>query len=405
MWLRWRLAFRNTFRHGRRTALNLAMIAGGVAMLLIFEGFVQRLVVGLRETTIRTQTGHLQIAKENYWNKTLKSPKDGLIQGYKKVLREVRANPHVRYASGRLNFFGLISKRERSVSAQGVSFDPKVEHSRNRSFRYVAGHGLTSTKPFQIALGYGLSKKLGAKAGDSLVVMSQTYDGVVNALDMEVSGVFRTAISDFDDNTFLVTLGAAQKLLDTKAVETIVIGLDHTFSTIPIRRALDKSLSLKWPELQVQPWYRQAKLYAQVASFNRVQNRIFQSIILSLVLLSILNTIGMSVYERTQEIGTLRALGETRGSVIWQFVLEGAILGFLGGVLGAVLGTLLSLGINWSQMQVVMPGASAPLNIEVVLTWSSVKGAWILAIMTATLAAVIPAIRASRMKVVEALRN
>ncbi|MBI1861441.1 MAG: ABC transporter permease [Deltaproteobacteria bacterium] len=404
MWLKVRLAFRNTFRHRRRTILNLSMIGGGVAMLLVFEGFVQRLVYGLRETTIRTQTGHLQIAKASYWTKSIKNPKDTLIPRYEAVLAEIRKNPHVRYASGRLNFFGLLAKRERNVSAQGVSFDPNIEKSRAKSFHYTSGHTLSSENPYQVTLGFGLSKKIGVKAGDSIVVMTQTYDGVVNAIDMEVSGIFRTAISDFDDNTFLITLKAAQKLLDTKSVESIVVGLDSTSSTLPLRAELTTLLSKSRPELTIQPWYKMAKLYAQVAGFNRVQNRMFQAIILSLVLLSILNTIGMSVFERTAEIGTLRALGESRWGIVLQFILEGMVLGILGGIVGCILGSGLAALINWSQFRVVLPGASAPLTIQVILTWASVKGGAGLAIATSTLAAVIPAIRASRMKVVDALR-
>lgn len=403
MWLKLSLAIRNTFRHRRRTLLNLFMIAGGVSLLLTFEGLVRRLVIGLRETTIRTQTGHLQIAKHSYWAKNSKRPKDTLILQYDRLLSEIKKNPHVRYASGRLNFFGLLARGDRNISASGVSFDPLEEKSRNKSFHFLAGKALLPKKPYQVAVGSGLAKKLGCRVGDSVVVMTQTYDGVINALDMEVGGIFRTAISEFDDNTFLVSLMAAQKLLDTRGVETIVVGLDHTSSTIPIRKELNQSLSTR-PELGIQPWYQLAKLYTQVAGFTRIQNRMFQFIILALVMLSILNTIGMSVYERTSEIGTLRALGESRLSIVLQFLLEGTILGLIGGFIGVAFGFAIAGVVNWGDVKIIMPGATHPFKMQVLLTWISIRGALGFSVLIAMCAAVIPAWRASRMKITDALR-
>src|SRR5688572_27775658 len=126
MWLRMKMAFRNTFRNRRRTALNVLMIAGGVCTMLLFEGLVHRMVVGLRETTIKTQTGHLQIAKNKYWDKTSKNAKETLINNYEAWIAHIKKNPHVTYATGRLTFFCLLTNNERSLSAQGISFDPQA---------------------------------------------------------------------------------------------------------------------------------------------------------------------------------------------------------------------------------------------------------------------------------------
>src|SRR5690606_16866896 len=114
----------------------------------------------------------------------------------------------------------------------------------------------------------------------------------------------------------------------------------------------------------VKPWYEIAKLYRQVEEFNRVQNLVLEVIILSLILLGILNTIGMSVFERTGEIGTIAALGENATAIVAQFVLEGAILGFLGSIAGVGCGALLTAFINWLEIQLVMPGASQPLTVN-----------------------------------------
>ena len=399
------MAFRNTFRNRRRTALNVLMIAGGVSTMLLFEGLVHRMVVGLRETTIKTQTGHLQIAKQAYWKKTSKSPKETLISNYETWIRNIKKNPHVTYATGRLTFFCLLSKGERSSSAQGVSFDPKAEYQRQRSFKFISGRGLRPGKRFEIAVGSGLAKKLTIKAGDQVVLLGQTYDGVVNALEMKVAGIFSTSISEFDDASFIIPLTSAQTLLDTKGVEQIVVGLDDTSSTATVKGELTRRLDLASVGIGIRTWYWLATLYRQVAEFNRVQNTAFKLIIMSLILLSIMNTIGNSIAERTGEIGTVRAMGEKPGSLVFQFMLEGLILGIFGAVAGIVLGTVAGQVINAMKIPVMMPGASTFFYLEIDFLWSAVKEAAIVSVGAAGVAAVIPALRASRMNIIESLRR
>ncbi len=405
MWLRLKMAFRNTFRNVRRTTLNVLMIAGGVCTMLLFEGLVHRMVVGLRETTIKTQTGHLQIAKEKYWAKTSKSPKETLIQNYGAWIKHIKKNRHVTYATGRLTFFCLLTSGDRSLSAQGISFDPQAEHKRLKSFKFISGHGLNPKRKFEVAVGSGLAKKLNIKAGQQVVLLGQTYDGVVNALEMKVSGIFQTAISEFDDNSFIIPLTAAQTLLDTKGVEQIVVGLDDTSSTNHVKNELNRRMDLASMGVQIRSWYWLATLYRQVSEFNRVQNVAFKFIIMSLILLSIMNTIGNSIAERTGEIGTVRAMGEKPSSLVLQFLMEGMILGVLGAFSGIVLGTLAGQGINALRIPVVMPGASTFFYLEIDFLWSAVKEAAIVSIIASAAAALIPAFRASRMNIIESLRR
>ena len=142
-----------------------------------------------------------------------------------------------------------------------------------------------------------------------------------------------------------------------------------------------------------------------MAEFNRVQNTAFKLIIMSLILLSIMNTIGNSIAERTGEIGTVRAMGEKPGSLVFQFMLEGLILGIFGAVAGIVLGTVAGQVINAMKIPVMMPGASTFFYLEIDFLWSAVKEAAIVSVGAAGVAAVIPALRASRMNIIESLRR
>ncbi len=400
--MRLKIAFRNVLRNKRRTLLNVFMIAGGVSALIVFNSFVLSVINGLRDVTIKTQTGHLQVATPGYWSKTARTPKDALLNDYTKIQKRIAKHPRVKSASGRLTFFGLISRGDQSTSAQGMSFDPQVDGSLGRSYQFVSGRGFKSSNAFELAIGSGLAANLGTKVGDRVTILANTYDGVVNALDMEVVGIFTTSVSSIDDRTFILPLKMAQKLLDTQRVEKIVVNLKDTEETDEVLAYLEKDLGRS---MVVKPWYEIARLYTQVAEFNRVQNLVLEVIILSLILLGILNTIGMSVFERTGEIGTVAALGERGSTIVAQFVLEGAILGFLGSLAGVSGGAILTQVINAMEIHLVMPGASQPLVVNLGFYFRAFFDAALLSILAGTLAAIVPAIRASRMNIANALRH
>lgn len=381
------------------------MIASAVASIVIFEGFTYNMVEGLRETTIETQTGHVQLARQSYWEKTNLKPKHNLISNYRQFISEAEKDSRVKYATGRLEFFGLLSKEDASISARAVTIDPSKEVSRNQYFRFKEGGALTSGNGFQVAIGSGLAKKLGIKTKDSVSLLTHTYDGVVNAMDLEVSGIFQTDISEFDDSTLLISLSTAQKLLDTEGVEQIVFGLNSSWDTKQFRDDLAPKLAGLSEDIQLKTWFQLASLYKQVAMFNKLQNIIVKFILFSLVLLSIANTVGMSIMERTGEIGTIRALGEQRESVVWQFLTEGFFLGLCGALLGGLGGSLLAYLFNSMNIPVVFPGASSPIIIKIQVLGSSIFKGGGLGVMITVLAAVLPAYRAAKMNIVQALRH
>lgn len=405
MWLRFTIALRNSFRNKRRSLLNICMIAGAVSTIIVFEGFTHYMVMGLRETTIETQTGHLQLANPSYWNRTSEQRKDNLIADYEKILNELDKDKRVKYAVGRTEFFSLVSLGNRSVSARTISLDPAKEKSRNKYFKFIKGKPLHPKNLYQIALGRGLAQQLRAKPKDRMSVLTQTYDGVVNAIDVEISGIFATDIKEFDDSTILMPLKTAQKLLDTVGVEQIVVGLKDTDDTAIVKNMLETKLTRMGSNVKVKDWESVATLYRQVSTFNKVQNTVVQVILMSLVLLSILNTVGMSIAERTGEIGTVRALGERRKTIVYQFLLEGLMLGFFGVIAGTIWGFIAAKGFNALQVPMTLPGASTPIFVQIDIVGNAIAMGAALGIITTLVAAILPANRASKMNVIEALRH
>jgi putative ABC transport system permease protein len=400
--MRLKIAFRNVLRNRRRTLLNVCMIAGGVSALILFNSFVLSVVNGLRDITIKTQTGHLQVATPLYWSRAAKSPKDSLLEDAARIQKRITKHPQVKSASGRLTFFGLISKGDQSTSVQGMSFDPAAEGNVSRSFHFDKGRPFQSGKAYEVAVGSSLAKQVDVRVGDNVTILANTFDGVVNAIDLEVVGIFTTTVAAIDERTVLLPLKTAQKLLDTDKVEQIIVNLKDTAQTDSVFAFLQKELP---KSLEPRTWYTVSKMYQQVEDFNRVQNSVLEVIILSLILLGILNTIGMSVFERTGEIGTIAALGESASAIWGQFILEGAILGLLGSIAGVITGALLLQLVNYLRIALVIPGASQAITIELRFFWIPFINAGILSILAGTLAAIFPAYRASRMNIANALRH
>jgi putative ABC transport system permease protein len=115
----------------------------------------------------------------------------------------------------------------------------------------------------------------------------------------------------------------------------------------------------------------------------------------------------MNVMERTNEIGTIRAMGVRRGGVRMQFILEGALIGALGAVVGAILGVAIAALVNGAGWTWMPPGNSSPTAFKVNVLGNPmlIASAWVVLTLVATAAALIPANRAARLSVVDALRH
>ncbi|OFZ04732.1 MAG: hypothetical protein A2X97_13475 [Bdellovibrionales bacterium GWA1_52_35] len=381
------------------------MIAGGFSAIILFQGFVGSIEDDLQGIAINTQYGHLQIATEQFWEKSAENPRDALIKDHQKIIAYLKSNPHVTYATGRLTFGGLIGTRDRSVTAMGLSFDVAGEKQKIDALRIKSGNALSEEKPYAALLGSSLASKLGVKNGESVNILAYTYDGVINAIELDVSGQFTTGLSELDENTFVLPLQTAQRLQDTGLVEKIIVGLDSTALTDDLRLEFARELQKIDPSLRIKTWFDLAQFFRELQAYYHAQNIFLEVIILSLVLLGILNTVGMAVFERTGEIGTIRSMGYTRHQVIAQFVTEGALLGLTGAFAGVFLSIALSSLVNVLEIPLIAPGATGPFPIYVGLSLAAFQNAALLTITSAVIAAAIPAFRASKVEIVEALKH
>ncbi len=400
-----KLALLNLFRHRARVVLSLLTVSGAIASTIIFRGYSHYVLEELRTYGAENQYGHIQIGHKKLWSPESEKIKDQLFEISESMLGKIKAMPEMVSAAPRLSLQGLVSNGESQFGAKVIGYDPGVETTIRGRLNVIEGDQLARTDDNGILLGSGLRKRVKAKLGDTVSVVTQTVDGVVNASDLTVKGIFQTTVSEVDDHVAFIPLKAAQTLLDTTNVEVWELRIRDMNQAAAVRSVLASAVNEVQPDLVVKSWRDLAHLYNQTEEFFNIQNLIVQLILSALTVLAILNTVGMTVYERTGEIGTMRALGQKRSEVVFQFMIEGFYLSVFGGVFGSLLACLASVLINVGGFATVLPGASVPIPIRTDLVGSAFVLAIGMGLLTTLLGTFVPAWRASRLPVVDALRK
>lgn len=398
-----RLAQRNILRQRRRSLIAIAAIGFGVIAMMLSVGYMEWVYWANRELATVNQLGHVQVTKPGYHEDGRSDPYRYLMPADSPALQSLQRLPEMRSVAPRLTFTGLVSHGENTLSFIGEGIDPAVDPS-SRNLRVIAGQLPSNQDAKGIVLGAGLAANLGVSTGDTIVLLTNTASGGINAIEGHVRGLISTSMKAFDDSILRVPIAAARELLRTEGAHIWVVTLRDTDLTDPAMARLKNEPALRG--FDVVPWTRLADFYNKtVALFSR-QMGVVKLIIAIIIVLSISNTMTMSVMERTVEIGTAMALGVRRQRILVLFLLEGGLLGAAGGIVGVTLGYLAAEVI--SAVGIPMPpapGMSRGFVAGIIITPSIVFDALLLAVSTTLLASIYPAWRASRLVIVDALRH
>ena len=398
-----KLALRNILRQRARTGLTLAAIVLGVASLVISGGFIEDILLQLREATIRSQLGHLQVYKRGQFASGGRHPYDFLIDNPAAIERVVDALPGMVARADRVSFSGLISNGSGELPMLGEGIEPEREARIGSAMTLLAGRRLAVEDAFGIMVGEGIANALKLKIGDSVDLLLSTHEGALNTLDFKVVGVFRSLSKEYDARAVRVPLRAAQALTATSGVNSVVVLLADTRLTERARADLDARLP---PGFEVKTWQELADFYNNTAALYERQFGVLQVIILVMVLLSVANSVNMTLHERTPEFGIMRALGQTGRDVFRLAVLETALLGMIGAALGVAAGSILAWII--SAIGIPMPpppNSESGFIASVQVVPKVLAAAFGLGFIASIGAALLPARRLARIPVVEALRR
>jgi putative ABC transport system permease protein len=398
------LALRNVFRQRVRSAGTLAAISLGVAGLILAGGFVQDIFVQLGEAVIHSQSGHLQVSRQGYREGRIRSPEAFLIEHPDKLKKVLADQPGVQMVLSRIGFAGVINNGKRDIGIVGEGVEPSAEAKLGTYLHYIEGRALADTDADGIVLGQGIAKSLGLGVGDRANLVISLAQGAVNTLDFEVVGVFQSFSKDFDARVVRIPLTAASRLMDTTSAHLLIVVLDKTETTDQVRAALIKKLGP--PTYEIASWRELSDFYDKTLQLYDRQFGVLRLIILLMVLLSVANSVNMTLFERTREFGTLQALGDKPGRVFRLIMAESMFLGLIGAGLGMAFGCVAAWIISAIGISMPPPpNANIGYTAFIRLVPQDVLTAGAIGFVATCLAAVMPARRASRMPVIDALRQ
>jgi putative ABC transport system permease protein len=396
------LALRSLVRNHRRTIASLSTIAFGVGALIVAGGFVDALLIKLREDTIYSRLGHIQIQDAKYADLGLSRPYANLLPSDPASLAPIARIPGVSLVTPRLGINGLVSAGDTTLSFTGQGVDAAKESRFSRGVSITSGRSLEPEDRETVVLGEGLAASLGVGPGDTVALLVTAANGTFNAMDLVVRGTFTSVSKAYDDLGLRLPLSTAHRLLRIEGAQQWLVLLDDTNATDRVQQQIRRTL----PSYLITRWDQDADFYHKTSMLFGRQFGFVRVVIAIVIVLSILNTMTMNVIERTWEIGVMLALGDTRQQVLSLFAIEGTLLGILGSGLGICLG--LATAAVVSVVGVPMPappGMSHGFRVGITPSGLLVAAAFLLGIVAAAVASIPPSLRASRLPLVDALRS
>ena len=401
--MKWILtAFRNVVRNRRRSLMASGVVMVGTAALSMTLGFMIATFYGLGESTIRADVGHIQITTRGGFDADTDIANGLAPEDQEKVIQKLKTIEGVRFFMRRILFDGLTSKGDATIAIVGRGVEPRQEMRLSGVFAPLTDGRLMSiggTK-FEAMIGTRLANKLGWQEKDVLTLVGTTENGAINAVDVLATGAYSTGVPEKDSRSVMVPLHVAASLLDTQNISRIVVVLKDTELTNTVTQQLKDA----FPDLDVRDWRQLDPFYKQVVTLYSNIFGILCAIIVLVVLLSVSNTMMMTVMERVREIGTFRAIGFSRMELRTGFALEGAMIGGIGACIGLLLAAGLSIAVNLAGIEMPpAPGRTAPYPLIFFIDPMVYIGVALVMVVCGVAGVFLPARKGAGLPIVEAL--
>jgi ABC-type lipoprotein release transport system permease subunit len=398
-----KMAFRDLGRNRRRTFFSALAVGASLALLMLMSAVINGEMGGAVEQAIHLQSGHIQVRAASYDENKNSLKWEDLVENPDKLAGQISALPPVAAATPRLYASGFLATGNESTGVSLYGIDPASAANDPYRNGLLSGSFLTADDAGGLLIGQPMAARLHLNVGDSVGLSVNTANGNVDEQTFTVRGIFSTNTYGFDNATVLMSLSKAQAITQTQNhASTIFILLKDTSATTTVVDALKSSGSLK-----VLTFEDMNPLVIQYEQMAKSYIALFYMIILAIGASVIINTLIMSVYERTREIGILAAIGMRGGGIMSLFLTESSLLAVSGVILGLILGMAGIYLFNINGFNVGKMGISGILVSNTIYAKPALADTINLAITTfivTLLAGLYPAVMASRMEPVEALR-
>jgi ABC-type lipoprotein release transport system permease subunit len=404
-WLR--IGWRNLGRNRRRTTITALGLALGYFAVVLMVGWAEGMQAEMIENGTGILTGQLQIHDAAYRPErkiydTI-GGRDGVdVEG---LLDEVARDPAVTGAAPRVFAGGLVSSGEATCAGILLGIDPAREARVSRLLRGVVGGRAPTEGSNEVLLGTEMARQLEAEIGDEVILVVPAADGSMGNDLYRVSGVFRSGLAEIDASWALLPIDSLQELvaLSPRRIHEIAVATSGPWLATDAAARLAEKLEPRAPDLEVEPWTRLRPEILDYARLSESWYGIVIAIVFSIAVFGVANTMLMATYERRREFAVLLALGTSPSRILLTVLGEALFLGLLSLGLGAVV-TLPILAwwhrappdLGWLYGEFTMFGALIRPVLRVEPDGEMAVWAGVALLGTALVAAVVPALRASR---------
>ncbi len=394
-----RLAWRNIWRHRRRTLIVILAIGIMMWLMMFYDGLITGFKDAIYGNALKVLGGNVQIHASGYQEKEGQNPLLPL-ENDQAVLDAALAQPQVLSASRRINTGGLATSPEGAFAVVITGIEPEKELPVSLvGQKVVEGRYLTAADQDMVFIGKGLAVAMDVKVGDRFTLTGRSTHEQMRPRTMTVAGIFDLGMADIEKRTVYISLSEAQDLYGLTGQSTeVVVSIKQIGEEPAVIKALKPGLT----NYELTSWQASFPELENVINTKSKAMDIFSIIMLVIVGIGILNLLLMAVYERTREIGVLGALGLKPKDISILFVLEGAMMGLVGLTFGTVLGLLLNfmfskVGFDYSAFT-SMTSYTALISGRVYSTLGLEKLGWhsLTVFIIAILAAFYPAYEAAQ---------
>jgi putative ABC transport system permease protein len=404
-----RLAWRNTRRQVRRTLLTVTAVMVAVAALTYGPAHVVGIMGDFLDTYARIESGHVQIRRDGYSARERFMPVYFNLPRVEELVAAVRAHAGVEQVLPRIKAPVLVDGAGSNRGGLLLGLDLEREEGYLDPAAMVSEGRLPQSGSAEILVGRRFAEKLRVSVGDTVVLLGQTAYRSLGGLSVVVTGIAVSGMAQLDNTILIAPLDQAQELVDLLGGSTeILVFMEDPEAAPALARDLQAELDPMVPGgVEVRSWREQGML-ASMMQVAEVAFGIMLFIMLLMAALIIVNTMLMSVMERTQEFGMQAALGMRRSDIVALVLTEGLVIGIMGAIAGGALGTGFALWLERTGIDVstAMEAIDIPFQGIFYPDWQLrfVIAAAAIGMVAAVIAALYPAWRAARLTPAEALR-
>ncbi|MFN2341144.1 MAG: ABC transporter permease [Halanaerobium sp.] len=404
-----KMALKNLTRHKRRTVITALIIAFAILIYILTEG----LMLGMTEMSfnniINLESGHLQVANQEYWEDRRELPLRDLITPAAAVEAELEKTEGFVALTERLNFSVNLNNGIDELPVRGVGIDLGQDSQVFELDQHLVAGRMPEAGSREVIMGAKLAELMDFKVGDYAIMLIRTEEKTFNTIDGEIVGLFNTPHPSLNDNNVFISLETAQQSLNVgDQISQYVLRLEDRDQAVKAAAALSQRLG---GELKAYSWKDSAASLVTMLEMQAIETQVILAIILTMAAVGIVNTVILSALERMEELGMMKALGMHQREIVYTFMGEAAGIGIIGGVMGLLMGSIGLWIFNLYGLDIAaMTGGGDmtygfPLSGTIYLGWelSSFIFVFVYGVSVSVLASIFPALWAARKDPVKAI--